>query len=64
MLSVQNLRAGYIRGASVLKGLNLELTRGNCIALMGRNGMGKTTFVKALMGVLPQISGSIKFLDK
>lgn len=64
MLSVQNLKAGYSRGASVLKGLNLELTRGDCIALMGRNGMGKTTFVKALMGVLPQISGSIKFLDQ
>mgnify|MGYP001164862375 FL=1 len=64
MLSVQNLKAGYIRGASVLKGLSLELTRGDCIALMGRNGMGKTTFVKSLMGVLPQISGSIKFLDK
>lgn len=64
MLKVRDLRAGYIRGAHVLKGLNLDLARGDCIALMGRNGMGKTTFVKALMGVLPQISGSIKFLDQ
>ena len=64
MLNVRDLKAGYIRGAPVLKGLDLDLERGDCIALMGRNGMGKTTFVKALMGVLPQISGSIKFLDQ
>jgi urea ABC transporter ATP-binding protein UrtE len=64
MLSVRDLKAGYIRGAPVLKGLDLDLTRGDCIALMGRNGMGKTTFVKALMGVLPEIAGSIRFLDQ
>ncbi len=64
MLNVRDLKAGYIRGAPVLKGLDLDLARGDCIALMGRNGMGKTTFVKALMGVLPHISGSIKFLDQ
>jgi branched-chain amino acid transport system ATP-binding protein/urea transport system ATP-binding protein len=64
MLNVRNLKAGYIRGAPVLKGLDLDLRHGECIALMGRNGMGKTTFVKALMGVLPHISGSIKFLGK
>jgi branched-chain amino acid transport system ATP-binding protein/urea transport system ATP-binding protein len=64
MLNVRDLKAGYIRGAPVLKGLDMDLARGDCIALMGRNGMGKTTFVKALMGVLPQISGSIKFLGQ
>lgn len=64
MLQVRDLQAGYIRGAPVLKGLDLDLARGDCIALMGRNGMGKTTFVKALMGVLPHISGSIKFHDQ
>ena len=64
MLHVRDLKAGYIRGAPVLKGLDLDLARGDCIALMGRNGMGKTTFVKALMGVLPQVSGSIRFQDK
>ena len=64
MLNVRDLKAGYIRGAPVLKGLDLDLARGDCIALMGRNGMGKTTFVKALVGVLPQISGSIRFLDQ
>ncbi|MDG2376369.1 MAG: ABC transporter ATP-binding protein [Woeseiaceae bacterium] len=64
MLQVRNLKAGYIRGAPVLKGLDLDLVRGDCIALMGRNGMGKTTFVKALMGVLPQISGSVRFLGQ
>jgi len=64
VLNVRDLKAGYIRGAPVLKGLDLDLERGDCVALMGRNGMGKTTFVKALMGVLPQVSGSIKFLDQ
>lgn len=64
MLNVRGLEAGYIRGAPVLKGLDLDVARGDCIALMGRNGMGKTTFVKALMGVLPHIAGSISFLDQ
>lgn len=64
MLNVKGLEAGYIRGAPVLKGLDLDVARGDCIALMGRNGMGKTTFVKALMGILPQISGKISFLDQ
>lgn len=64
MLNVRALEAGYIRGAPVLKGLDLDVVRGDCIALMGRNGMGKTTFVKALMGVLPHVSGSISFLDQ
>ena len=34
MLSVRDLKAGYIRGAPVLKGLDLDLARGDCIALM------------------------------
>lgn len=64
MLTVRGLTAGYIRGAPVLKGLDLDVARGDAVALMGRNGMGKTTFVKALMGVLPHIAGSVRFLDR
>ncbi|SLN26974.1 ABC transporter ATP-binding protein [Oceanibacterium hippocampi] len=61
MLTVSDLRAGYSRGADVLKGLRFDVAKGESVALMGRNGMGKTTFVKALMGCLPHVRGSITF---
>ena len=51
--------AGY--GASrVLHGVDLVLKRGEAIGLMGRNGMGKTTLLRALLGLLPLQSGRVK----
>ncbi|MDP4034448.1 MAG: ABC transporter ATP-binding protein [Pseudorhodobacter sp.] len=60
MLKVTNLQAAY--GASqVLFDISLEIADGEVITLMGRNGMGKTTTVRCIMGLLPPRAGSIQF---
>jgi branched-chain amino acid transport system ATP-binding protein len=59
MLRVNNLTASY--GASqVLFGIELEIGAGEVVTLIGRNGMGKTTTVNAVTGVLPSRSGMIE----
>ena len=60
MLTVSGLCAGYA-GAPVLFGVALELGAGEALALMGRNGMGKTTTVRAIMGLNRPTAGSVKF---
>lgn len=50
-LEVKELRAGYGQG-EVLRGVNLSVKEGEVLALLGRNGMGKTTLLHALMGIL------------
>jgi ABC-type branched-subunit amino acid transport system ATPase component len=63
VLSVVGLRAGYQASAEVLRGLDLELADGETTALMGRNGMGKSTLLKAVMGHLRIAAGQIRFLE-
>jgi branched-chain amino acid transport system ATP-binding protein len=60
MLAVENLVAGYGE-AQVLFGLNFEIRSGETVALLGRNGMGKTTTVRALIGLLRPWAGSVVF---
>ena len=60
MLSVEAIEAGY-GGARVLQGVDFDLGEGQALALMGRNGMGKTTTVRALFGLLPLKAGRILF---
>lgn len=64
MLRIRGLTAGYQRGSRVLDDLSLDINRGEIVALMGRNGMGKTTLVKAIAGHLMEISGSIRYRDR
>ena len=59
MLILDKVNAGY-GTAQVLFDLSLQLNAGECISLMGRNGMGKTTTVRAIMGELPLKSGQIQ----
>ena len=60
MLTVDNLEAAY--GASqVLFGVTLHVGAGEVVALLGRNGMGKTTTVRAIMGILPAKAGAVAF---
>ena len=63
LLRVEGLKAAY--GASqVLSGIDLELRRGEVGALLGRNGMGKTTTIRSLLGLTPARSGAITFLGE
>jgi branched-chain amino acid transport system ATP-binding protein len=60
MLVVHGLEAAY--GASqVLFGVSLAVDMGEVVTLLGRNGMGKTTTVRAIMGILPPRAGTIVF---
>src|SRR5207302_6913345 len=57
LLSTQALRAGY-GGKPVLQGLEIEVREGEIVAVIGRNGVGKSTLMKSLIGLVPAMSGS------
>ena len=60
LLEVRQLRASY--GASeVLSDVNLEIGAGEFATLLGRNGMGKTTTVRAILGLTPPLGGEFRF---
>ena len=61
LLKVANLNAWYGR-AQVLFDLGLEVGRGEVVALMGRNGAGKSTTMKAVMGLLERRRGDVSFM--
>ncbi|MBI1201863.1 MAG: ATP-binding cassette domain-containing protein [Rhodopseudomonas sp.] len=52
MLKLSHVEAGY-RASQVLFDVNLEIPQGKVVTLLGRNGMGKTTTVRSIMGILP-----------
>ena len=60
MLSVDNLSAWY-GAAQILYGLSFDVGRGEVVALMGRNGAGKSTTMKAIMGLIDQREGRVRF---
>jgi urea ABC transporter ATP-binding protein UrtE len=60
MLSIKGLSGGY-GDSQILHGVDLEIASGEVLALMGRNGMGKTTLLRRCMGLLPARAGSIRF---
>jgi branched-chain amino acid transport system ATP-binding protein len=62
MLSIQDLHAGYAT-ARVLQGVSLEVGASQVVALLGRNGMGKTTLLRAVSGLRPPAvtAGTIRF---
>ena len=62
MLALSDVTAAYDQ-VPVLTGLSLELKRGEVLALLGRNGVGKTTLLRTIMGLLPRSSGSIALDD-
>jgi urea transport system ATP-binding protein len=59
MLQVEKINQ-YYGSSHTLRGVSLELDKGKCMALLGRNGVGKTTLLKCLMGVLPVSAGSVR----
>ena len=60
MLDVQGLRTGYGR-IPILNGVSFSVNEGEFIGILGHNGMGKTTLLKALMGFLPATGGRVLF---
>ena len=63
LLDVRDLRAGY--GASeVLFGTDLSVGAGEIVGVLGRNGMGKTTLVRSIMGLLTPSAGSVSFAGR
>ena len=58
MRKLENVQAGYGAG-QVLFGVDLEITPGSCVSLLGRNGMGKTTTIRTIMGQLALQAGRI-----
>jgi urea ABC transporter ATP-binding protein UrtE len=60
MLKIEGLTCGY-GDSRVLHGVDLEVAAGEVLALMGRNGMGKTTLLRCCMGLLPIRCGTIRF---
>jgi urea transport system ATP-binding protein len=62
MLEIKNLYSGYTED-TVLEGFSAQIPKRRTTALMGRNGMGKTTLLKNIMGLLPVRSGAIFWND-
>jgi branched-chain amino acid transport system ATP-binding protein len=58
MLKLQDITGGYAK-AQVLEGVSLSAAAGAVTALIGRNGVGKTTLMRGIMGLLPRVQGSI-----
>jgi branched-chain amino acid transport system ATP-binding protein len=63
LLRVENLNAWY--GEShVLHGMNLALDKGECVCLLGRNGAGRTTTLRSILGLLKRRTGSVRLEGK
>jgi branched-chain amino acid transport system ATP-binding protein len=63
LLQTRGLNAWY-GAAQILFDVNLQVRRGEVVALMGRNGAGKSTTLKAIMGMMPRRSGDIQYLGR
>ena len=63
MLAINDLHVAYGQ-SEVLHGLNVNVQPNEIVAIMGRNGMGKTTLMKSLMGIVPTKSGSVTMEGK
>ncbi len=62
MLNVSNYSVAYGQ-SEVIHNLNFDVKPNEIVAVMGRNGMGKTTLMKSLIGVIPSCGGSVKLND-
>jgi len=63
MLEIRDLQTSYGR-SQVLFGVNLDIGQKEVVSLLGRNGMGKTTTVRSIMGITPARGGTIRFHGK
>src|SRR5215212_6231396 len=62
-LRVTDLRVSY-GGIAAVKGISLRVARGEIVTLIGANGAGKTSTLKAIVGLVPATGGSIRVFDR
>ena len=63
MLQVSQLHQ-YYGGSHILRGVDFSARQGEVTCLLGRNGVGKTTLLKCLMGLIPARSGEVRWQDQ
>lgn len=61
ILSVEDVRGGYGTGVDILNGITFTMQPGEIVTIAGTNGAGKSTLAKAIVGLLPDVRGSIRF---
>lgn len=61
ILSVEDVRGGYGTGVDILNGITFTIQPGEIATIAGTNGAGKSTLAKAIVGLLPDVRGSIRF---
>ena len=64
IISIQGLSKSFGPENQVLKGLNLQVSKGQSVVLLGRSGSGKSVAIKCMVGLIPADSGSIKVFDQ
>ena len=62
IIALENLAIGYEKGNALLSGVNLSVRPGEMVALIGRNGTGKSTLLKSMIGLVPMMDGAC-YLD-
>ena len=62
ILSISNLHAGYGQ-VEVLKGISLQVNKGEIVTIIGANGAGKTTLLRCISRLIPLASGALRFDD-
>lgn len=63
MLEIEDLHVNYGK-SKIINGISMKISQGDKIVIMGRNGVGKTTLVKSMIGLLPPVEGSIYFCNE
>ena len=63
LLTIKSIRVHYGK-AEAIKGVTIDVTEGSAVAIIGANGAGKSTILRAVVGVVPLASGEIWFIDK
>ena len=63
MLQLENVNT-YYGFSHILQGVSLDVKKGEIVVLLGRNGVGKTTTMKTIMGIQPPKTGSVRFLGE
>ncbi|GAI80845.1 unnamed protein product [marine sediment metagenome] len=64
MIEIKKLSFSYLKGMKVLDDIDLNIGTGECLALIGPSGVGKSTLLKCLNGLLKPASGSIQINQK